>query len=160
MTRHQSCDNSADHDEGRHVGTDPVVVIGIPDAGPGALGSMDVGENRSERRLVRYQGSHVMRVGRHEGERGHRSAAACEHLDRARAERPDDRVDVGGLGPERVVDPAVLAGAAAEAARVIGDQRALGEVAARVPTPPASMGWPIINNGGRATVVGSGPWTS
>jgi len=35
-----------------------------------------------------------------------------------------------------------------------------GKYDASVLKPLASMGWPIMNNGGRPSAVGSGPWTS
>src|SRR3954471_14514065 len=54
--------------------------------------------------------------------------AAREHLDRAGAERLDNGVHVIRLDRRRVLDAAVLAGAAAEAARVISDHGAVGEV--------------------------------
>ena len=77
---------------------------------------------------MRHQDGHVIGEGRHQGERGHRAAAAREHLDRSRAERLDDGVHVAGLDPGIMVDPAVLAGAAAEAARVVGDHGAVREM--------------------------------
>jgi hypothetical protein len=64
----------------------------------------------------------------HEREGGHGAPAAREHLGRAGAERLDDGVHILGLDRGRMVDPAVSAGAAAEAARVIRDHRAVGEV--------------------------------
>ena len=75
-----------------------------------------------------HQGGHVVGVGRHERERGHRAATAGEHLDRADAECFDHGVHVVRLEGGGVVDPAVFAGAAAEAARVVGDHGAVGEV--------------------------------
>ena len=63
-------------------------------------------------------------MGRHNRERGHGAPAAREHLDRASAERLDDGVHIVGLDRGRMVDSAVSAGAAAEAA----------------PKPLASMG--------------------
>ena len=114
-------------DEGRHARTRPLGLVCVPHAALGALRGCGVGEQREERRLVRHQRGHVAGVRRHERERGHRAAAAREHLDRAGAERLDHGVHVAGLDRGRVVDPAVFAGAAAEAARVIGDHRAVGE---------------------------------
>ena len=99
-----------------------------PERRLGALGGCGVGEQREQRRLVCHQRGHVVGVGRHERERGHRAATAGEHLDRANAERLDHGVHVVRLDGGRVVDPAVLAGAAAEAARVVGDHGAVGEV--------------------------------
>jgi hypothetical protein len=67
-------------------------------------------------------------MGGDERERGDRAAAAREDLDRAGAERLDQRVQILRLDRRRVVDPPVLARAAPEAARVIGDHGAVGEV--------------------------------
>ena len=75
-----------------------------------------------------HQGGHVVGVGRHERERGHRAAAAGEHLDRTNGERFNHGMHVAGLERGRIVDSAVCAGAAAEAARVIRDHGAVGEV--------------------------------
>ncbi len=77
---------------------------------------------------MRHQSGHVVGVRRHERQPGHRAATAPEHLDRADAERLDHGVHVIGLDRGRMVDPAVLAGAAAEAARVSGDHGAVGEM--------------------------------
>jgi hypothetical protein len=94
----------------------------------GAFGRRGVGEHGDEWRLVGHQGCYVVGIGRHERERGHRAATAREHLDGAGAERLDDSVYVGRLDRGRVVDPAVLADAAAEAARVIGHHGPVREV--------------------------------
>ena len=106
----------------------PLASICVPHTALGALGGRGVGQQREERRLVCHQRGHVVGVGRHERERGHRAATAGEHLDRADAEGFDHGVHVVSLEGGRIVDPAVLAGAAAEAARVVGDQGAVGEV--------------------------------
>jgi hypothetical protein len=109
---------------------------------------------------VRYQGAHVVGIGRHERKRGHGAPATREHLDGASVERLDHGVHVVRLDRGRVVDPAVFAGAAAQAARVIGNTVPSGKCDADVAKPPAAMGWPIMNSGGRPSAVGSGPWTS
>ena len=92
---------------------------------------LGVREHRDQRWLVRDQGDHVVGIGRHERERGHRAAAAREHVDRTGAERLDQGVHVVRLDRGRIVDAAVSARAAAEAARVVGDDRAVGEIARR-----------------------------
>jgi hypothetical protein len=115
-------------DEGCHASTRPAGLVRVPNAGEGALGGCGVGENRDERRLVRHQGGHVAGAGRHERERVHRPATAREHLDRADTERLNDGVYVVRLDRGRMIDPVVFAAAAAEAARVIGDHGAVGEV--------------------------------
>ncbi len=109
-------------------------------AGAGTLGSFSVREHRDEGRLVCHQDGHVVGVCPHERERGHRAATAREHLDRANTERLDNGVRVLRLDRGRIVDPAVFAGAAAEAARVIGDHGAVGKCDANVPKRLASMG--------------------
>ena len=109
---------------------------------------------------MRHQRDHVAGVGRDQGECGHGAAAAREHLDRTGAEGLDERVQVGRLDLGTVVDPAVLAGAAAQAARVVGDHRAVGKCAVSAAKPLASIGWAIMTSGGRPSAVGSGPWTS
>jgi hypothetical protein len=63
-----------------------------------------------------------------EREGGDRAAAAGEHLDRSGAERIDHGLDVLRLERRRMVDAAVLARAAPQAAGVVGDDRAVGEL--------------------------------
>ena len=57
-----------------------------------------------------------------------RAPAAREHVHRTGAERLDHRVQIARLDRRRVVFPAVSANAAAEPARVIGDNGAVGKV--------------------------------
>src|SRR5439155_11024567 len=57
-----------------------------------------------------------------------RATTAREHLDRSDAESLDDGMHIACLNGGRVLDLAVFADAAAEAARVIGDHGAVGEV--------------------------------
>jgi hypothetical protein len=97
-------------------------------AARGALGRSGVGKHRDGRRLVGHQGCYVVGIGRDERERRHRAATAREHLDGAGGERLDDGVDVVRLDRGIVVDPGVLADAAAQAARVIGDHGPVGKV--------------------------------
>jgi hypothetical protein len=106
-------------DEGRHSGARTFGLIGVANGAAGALRRSGVGEHRDEWRLVGHQGCYVVGIGRHERERRHRAAAAREHLDRAGAERLDDGVHVVRLDRGAMVDPTVLADAAAQAARVI-----------------------------------------
>ena len=75
-----------------------------------------------------HERGHVAGMGRDERKRGRRAPTAREQVDRAGAERLDDDVHVGGLDRGRIGHPAVLADAAAEAARVIGDHGAVREV--------------------------------
>jgi hypothetical protein len=77
---------------------------------------------------VCHQGAHFVGIGRHERERGHGASTAREHLDRPGAARLDDGVHVVRLDRGRIVDPAVLARAAADAARVISDHGAVGKM--------------------------------
>ncbi len=115
---------------------------------------------RDQRWLVGHQGCHVVGIGRHERERGHRTATASEHLDRAGAERLDDGVYVVRLNRGRIVDPAVLANAAAEAARVIGDhgpvremRRQRVEAAGVHRLTDHEQRWAYVGGGQRATDV-------
>jgi hypothetical protein len=96
--------------------------------GAGPLGRLRVGEHRDQGRLVRHQREHIARVGRHQGQRGDRAAAATEQFHRANAERLDESVHVLGLVGRRVVDPTIRARAPAEPARVIRDHRAVREI--------------------------------
>ena len=77
---------------------------------------------------MRHEGGYIAGMCRHERERRHSAPTAGEHLDRADPERLDDGVHIIGLDGGRVVDAAVLAGAATEAARVIGDHGAIREM--------------------------------
>ena len=147
-------------DEGRHAGTRPLGLVHIPKAGAGALGSLGVGEHRDDRRLVCHQRRHDVGVCRHERERGHRAATAREHLDRANAERLDNGVYVVRLDRGRILDPAVLAGAAAEASWVIGDHGAVGEERRQRTEAAGVHGladheqwWPSVGGGQRAVDV-------
>jgi hypothetical protein len=72
-----------------------------------------------------HQGGDILGIGRHEGEGGHGTAAAREQLYLPDAQRLDDRVHVVRLNCRVMVDAAVLAGAAAEAARVVRDDGAV-----------------------------------
>jgi hypothetical protein len=153
--------NSPRHrDEGRHPGAPTTGLVRVAKAGAGAFGFSGVGEHRDERRLVGDEGCHVVGVGRYERERGYRAAAAREHLDRPGTERLDDGVYVVRLDGGRVVDAPVPADAPAEAARVIRDHGAVGEVrrqggeAAGVHRLPDHVeGWPSVDGGQRAADV-------
>jgi hypothetical protein len=139
---------------------EPLCLVRVAKGGAGALGRSGVREHRDEWRLVGHQGCYVVGIGRHECERGHRAATAREHLDGAGAERLDDGVYVVRLDCGRVVDPAVLADAAAEAAWVIGDHGTVREV--RRQRVEAAGGhrladheqrWASVDGGQRATDV-------
>jgi hypothetical protein len=93
-----------------------------------ARSAAGVGEHRDERWLAGNQGCQVAGISRHERERRHRAATAREHLDRAGVQRLDNGMDVVRLDRGRMVDPAVPADAAAEAARVIRDHGPVPEV--------------------------------
>ncbi len=110
-----------------------------------------------------HQGRHVVRIGRHERECGHRAATAREHLDWAGVECLDKAMYVVRLDRGRMVDPAVLADAAAEAARVIGDHGPVrevrcqrGEAAGVHRLADHEQRWASVGGGQRATdVVGN-----
>jgi hypothetical protein len=105
---------------------------------------------------VCHQGDHVVGIGRHERERGHRAPAAREHLDRARPERLDHGVHVVGLDRRRMIDAAVFAGAAAEPARVIRDHGAVGEVRRQRAEAAGVHG--LTDHEQRGPSVGRGQW--
>jgi hypothetical protein len=109
---------------------------------------------------VGHQGCYVVGICRHERKRGHRAATAREHLDGAGAERLDDGVYVVRLDRGRVVDPPVLADAAAQAARVIGDHGPVGEVRRQRVEAAGDHRLADHEQGGRPSTVGSGPRTS
>jgi hypothetical protein len=77
---------------------------------------------------VGNQRRHVVGMRGDERERGHRAAAAREQLDRPGTERLDHGMDVLRLDRRVVIDAAVRAHAAAEAARVVGDHGPVREV--------------------------------
>ena len=77
----------------------------------------------------------VLRVVRHEGERVHGAAAAGEEVDRAAAELGDDPMQVVGVLLGRGLACGIGLRAALDAARVVGDDRAVGEVAGQRPEP-------------------------
>ena len=77
---------------------------------------------------MRDQRGHVAGVGGHQGEGVHRSTAGGEQLHRPGTERVDDAVDVLGVLPGRALGAAVSPGAATQAAGVVGDDGAVGEV--------------------------------
>jgi hypothetical protein len=93
----------------------------------GGEGPVGVRQQRQHRGLVRDEGAHVPGVGGHQGEGAHRSAAVGEHLHRA-ADRLDDAVQIVGVLLGRVLGPAVVPGAAAQAPGVVGDHGAVREV--------------------------------
>ena len=115
-------------DERRHSGTPSLGRVCVAKLGHRALGGFRVGKHGHEGRLMGHQNGDIVGVCRHERERGDRTTTAREHLDRAGVESPDDGVHIACLDGGCVVDPTVFADAAAEAARVIGDHGAVGEV--------------------------------
>ena len=117
-------------DEGRHAGPEPALLVGRlhgPLGREGALGVREVGQ---QRRLVGDEDADVTRVLGHEGEGVDRASAAGEEVDRAgAASRAPMRAcrSVACISGVRCV-AAVLAHAAADAARVVRDHGAVGEV--------------------------------
>ncbi len=99
----------------------------------GTFGAFRVGEDTGQWRLMGDESSQVARVGGHQCQSGHCSAAAREHVDRSGAERRDDRMHILGLHDGRVGDLAVAACAPPQAAWVVRDHLAVGEVRRQCP---------------------------
>ncbi len=59
--------------------------------------ALAIGHDRGQRRLVGDERAHVLRVGRDEGQRIDRAAAAGEQVDRRRAELGDEPMQVVGV---------------------------------------------------------------
>ena len=97
--------------------------------------ALAVGQDRGERRLVRDERPHVLRVLRHEGERVDGAAAAGEEVDRAAAELGDDPVEVVGVLLGRGLAGGIGLRAALDAPRVVGHDRAVGEMAGQRAEP-------------------------
>jgi hypothetical protein len=112
-------------DERRHTRRSSVGLIRIADPGQGTLRCLGVREHVDQRRLVGDQGDHVVGMIGDERERGHRAPAAREHLGGTSAKGINQGVHVVGLDRGRIVDTAVSARAAAQAARVIRDHRSV-----------------------------------
>ncbi len=93
-----------------------------------ALGGLRVREHTGKRGLMGDEGSHVLGMGGHQGQRGHCAAAAGEEVDRPGAERSDDRVHILGLHIRNVGDLSIAAGAPPQATRVVCDHDAVGKV--------------------------------
>src|ERR1039457_2497655 len=88
------------------------------------------------------------------------ATTACEHLDRADAESPDDSVHIVCMDGRHVVNSAIFAHAATETARVMGDHGAVGEVRCqRAKTagvhrlPEHEHRWTTVGGGQRALDV-------
>jgi hypothetical protein len=97
---------------------------------------------------VRDEHSHLLRVLRDERERVDRAAAAREHVHRPVRDRRDEPVQVVGVLVRCRLGGAVGAAAALRAARVVGDDRPVGDVAGERANPAAPIGEPIINRTG------------
>jgi hypothetical protein len=102
-------------------------VVGVLVALLGGAGALGVGQQRDQRWLVRDEDSDVLGVLGDERERVHRTAAAGEDVDRA-TDLGDERVQVRRVQVGGALGPAVLAPAAADAARVVEDDRPVREV--------------------------------
>ena len=87
-----------------------------------------VGQHARRRRLVGDEGPHEVGVRSDEGERVDGPAAAGEQVDRACADGLDHRAHVGGVDLGGHLEVGVRALAALDAARVVRDDGAVGEV--------------------------------
>ena len=111
------------------AGPKPLAQVRLADVRARRQRRLAVGQHLGGRRLVRDERPDLLRVLGHQGQRVDRAAAAGEEVDRAGAERRDQPVQVVGVLVGRGLAGAVGALAALDAARVVGDDRAVGEVA-------------------------------
>jgi hypothetical protein len=115
------------HERG-HPGSGALGAVDVLKRSLGGAGPVGVGQHIDQRWLMRDEGGDIVGVCGDEGEGGDRSAAAGEQRDRSGVERRDDGVHVLRLHHRIVVAAVVGANAATEPARVVRDDRAIGEV--------------------------------
>jgi hypothetical protein len=115
-------------DELRHAGAKPGALVRVMDRTAGRERALAIGEDRSDRRLVRDERPNLLRVPRHEGERVHRATTAREQVDRARVELGDEPMQVVGVLLGRGRAGRIGLRAALDAPRIVGHHRAIGEV--------------------------------
>jgi hypothetical protein len=119
---------AAEGDELGHPGAPAAALVGLGDRAGGRHRVLAVGQDGGERRLVGDEGPHVLGVLGHEGERVDRATAAGEQVDRTSTDRLDEPMQVVGvhLGSHRA--GWIGLHAALDAAWVVGDHGAVGEV--------------------------------
>ena len=117
----------------RHPVAPAVLLVGLVDGTAGGERVRRVRQHARRRRLVGDERPHEVGVRGDEGERVDRAAAAGEQVDRAPADRLDHRAHVGGVHLGSHLEVGVRALAALDAARVVGHDRAVGEVGRQRP---------------------------
>jgi hypothetical protein len=135
---------AAEGDELRHPGAPAAALVGLVDGKGGRHRVLAVGHDRGQRRLVRDQRPDVLRVPGHEGERVDRATAAGEQVDRA-TDRLDEPMQVVGVDVGRHRAGRIGLRAALDAAWVVGDQGAVGEVPRQRAEAAGAIGQPISN---------------
>ena len=120
----------ADEDqELRHRGSHALALVGLVHVLDRRGERRAVGQDRGQRRLVRDERAHLVATVRHPRQRVHRPAAAGQDVDRSPTDRLDDAPQVARVVVGRDLTRAVAARTATGAAHVVGDHRAVGEVA-------------------------------
>jgi hypothetical protein len=118
-----------DGHEMRHASPGPVALVGGGDRADGGLGVVGVRKDGCQRWLVGDQRPHVLRVGRDERQRVHRATAAREQVNRSEPDLTDDPMQIIGVLLGCRLGRRVVLDAALRPSRVVGDDRAVGEVA-------------------------------
>jgi hypothetical protein len=118
-----------DRDELRHRRAEAAAVVRLADARARGQYRLVVRHFGGGGRLVRHERADLLGVLGHQGQRVDRAAAAGEDVHRAGVQRGDQPVQVVRVLVRRGLAGAVGALAAPGAARVVGDDRAVGEVA-------------------------------
>jgi hypothetical protein len=108
-------------------GAPAAALVGLVDRAGGRQRVLAVGQDRGERRLVRDERPHVLRVLRHEAERVDRAAAAGEEVDRPSTDRLDEPMQVVRVNVGRHRAARIGLHAALDAAWVVGHHGAVGE---------------------------------
>ena len=119
---------AGERDELRHPRAHPAALVGLVHVAGRGQCPLAIGEHRDEWRFVRDERPHLLRVLGHEGQRVHRAAAAGEQVHRPGIDRRDEPMQVVRVLLDRVLRRAVGARAPLRPARVVGHDRAIGEV--------------------------------
>ena len=116
-----------DGDEVRHTGAPALLLVGVADRADGSLRVLRVGQDRGERRLVRDEDAHVLGMRRDERQGIDRAPAGGKEVDRP-TDLADDPMEVVGVLLRRRLARRIRLRAALGAARVVGQDRPVGEV--------------------------------
>ena len=115
-------------DEVRHPRPPASALVGLVDRPDGGERMLPVGKNGAQRRLVRDERPHVLRMLRHQRERVHRAAAGGEQVDRPAADGLNEPMQVLGVDFWRYPSFGVGLDAALASPRIIGDDRTVREM--------------------------------